>query len=306
MGSLLHYVPEVRNARAIQLLAGGFSEDTVSVVTMENGLKLLLKSGPLEGLSRKKEVAAHMMKLKRHGVHCADVLTVDSCPDHNLAYTLTTFIEGTTIRENMHSLSTKEQWNAGKDSGEDLILIHSYDVSVDHPSWKERAVAKHRRYEVDFHRLGLHFTKTQEVFAFIESHLHLMNDRPNQFQHDDFHVGNLIVNDSTYAGVIDFDRFDWGDPWHDFTKLAFFSQECSSAFAVGQLYGYFSGNEPPANFWPFYSLYTAMGIISAMVWTNKMNPENAAAMRQRIDRICIEHDDFRLYKPKWFTHYEQE
>lgn len=57
--------------------------------------------------------------------------------------------------------------------------------------------------------------------AYIERHLACLEGRPNQFLHDDFHVGNLIVRDGTYAGVIDFNRYDWGDPVHEFVKLVF-------------------------------------------------------------------------------------
>ncbi|MCE7792052.1 aminoglycoside phosphotransferase family protein [Salipaludibacillus sp. CUR1] len=37
-----------------------------------------------------------------------------------------------------------------------------------------------------------------------------MKQRPNLFQHDDFHLGNIIVNNKKFAGVIDFNRYDWG------------------------------------------------------------------------------------------------
>ncbi|MDQ0257325.1 aminoglycoside phosphotransferase (APT) family kinase protein [Evansella vedderi] len=40
-----------------------------------------------------------------------------------------------------------------------------------------------------------------------------MKERPVVLQHDDFHCNGL------YNGMIDFNRFDWGDTWHDFYKF---------------------------------------------------------------------------------------
>ena len=32
----------------------------------------------------------------------------------------------------------------------------------------------------------------------------------NQLQHDDFHLGNIILNNQGYVGVLDFNVYDWG------------------------------------------------------------------------------------------------
>ena len=39
-------------------------------------------------------------------------------------------------------------------------------------------------------------------------------------QHDDFHVGNLIVQNARLSGIIDFNRYDWGIPYMTFLNLA--------------------------------------------------------------------------------------
>ncbi|MCZ3365579.1 MULTISPECIES: aminoglycoside phosphotransferase family protein [Methanobacterium] len=42
----------------------------------------------------------------------------------------------------------------------------------------------------------------------------LTKERPNIFQHDDFHAGNIIINNNKeLTGIIDFNRYDWGDPY---------------------------------------------------------------------------------------------
>lgn len=75
---------------------------------------------------------------------------------------------------------------------------------------------------------GIKIDNDDKVINYIESNAHYLKDRPNQFQHDDFHLENIILKDKKYAGVIDFNNYDWGDPFHDFVKVSLFSRETSN------------------------------------------------------------------------------
>lgn len=55
------------------------------------------------------------------------------------------------------------------------------------------------------------------------------------------------MKDKKYAGVIDFDNYDWGDPYHDFVKVALASKVDSVPFSIGQIDGYFN-HEIPEDF----------------------------------------------------------
>ncbi|MCR8630455.1 aminoglycoside phosphotransferase family protein [Paenibacillus radicis (ex Xue et al. 2023)] len=139
-----------------------------------------------------------------------------------------------------------------------------------------------------------------KVMSFIEDNLQLMKNRPNLFQHDDFHVANLIIKDKELSGVIDFNRYDWGDPVHEFLKVGMFSAEVSLPFSMGQIMGYHGNQDPTELFWKLYSLYLAMCIISSVVWIIKVKPEETAIMMDKIDRVLEDHNYFELIKPKWF------
>ncbi|WP_440117543.1 phosphotransferase [Paenibacillus sp. QZ-Y1] len=70
-------------------------------------------------------------------------------------------------------------------------------------------------------------------FNVIEEHLDWMKNRLDVFQHDDFHLGNLVIQEDKLAGVIDFNRFDQGDPVHEFLKLGLFVSETSIPYCIG-------------------------------------------------------------------------
>jgi aminoglycoside phosphotransferase (APT) family kinase protein len=130
--------------------------------------------------------------------------------------------------------------------------------------------------------------------------MQLIYNRPNFLQHDDFHVGNIIMNNKRYAGVIDFNRYDWGDPIHEFYKLAWFSTEVSISFSVGQIRGYYD-NRVPKYFWRLYSLYVAMSIFPTIVWFLSTQPNRVDYMKNRVNAILKDHKYFELLKPKWYN-----
>ena len=82
--------------------------------------------------------------------------------------------------------------------------------------------------------------------------LPLLQQRPVVYQHGDFHVGNFIYLPTRQVGVIDFNRWDFGDPYEEFYKLQFF-QEMFRHCLYGQLQGYFAGK-----FLPYFGSFKAL------------------------------------------------
>jgi aminoglycoside phosphotransferase (APT) family kinase protein len=85
--------------------------------------------------------------------------------------------------------------------------------------------------------------------------------------HGDFHPANMMFRSGKLTAMVDFERYKWGDPDYDFNKVALFTRNVSTPFAVGQIHGYFGG-EPPAGFWNRYALYAAMVTVSDFVWSS--------------------------------------
>nr|WP_262685194.1 aminoglycoside phosphotransferase family protein [Paenibacillus sp. WQ 127069] len=140
-----------------------------------------------------------------------------------------------------------------------------------------------------------------DMLIFTNRHLPLIEGRPNRFQHDDFHPGNLLVHSGAYVTAIDFNRYDWGDPYHDFLKIAYFSREIGIPFSIGQIDGYFNG-EIPEDFWNLYALYTALTIFGTITWTLEVVPEQIDSMIDRIRTVLVDHRNFETTIPIWYKH----
>jgi len=210
------------------------------------------------------------------------------CDDLQVCYYVLSYIEGSDAEEGLIDYSRDVQYDIGVEAGRDLRKMHQYEASVEIGPWYERVIKKHRAYAEAYKTVGVTVKHADRILEFIEGREHYIRNRPNRFQHDDFHVANIIVNDGNYAGVIDFNRYDWGDPLHDFLKVGFFSSQISVPFSVGQLHGYFQSESISDHFWDLYSVYVAMTVFSSVIWSMRVAPDTIDNMMERINRVMEE------------------
>lgn len=85
--------------------------------------------------------------------------------------------------------------------------MHQFPALDNISSWYTRKVEKHKKYIDEYLACGIKVENDQKIIDFIEEKIHLMKNHPNLFQYDDFHFGNIVVNDNRFAGGIDFNRY---------------------------------------------------------------------------------------------------
>lgn len=228
-----------------------------------------------------------------------------SC-DGESCYMILEYIEGTDLEEELPHLSEEEQYELGLQAGRELLNLHGLDAPPMAAVWHERYSRKYARKCQRFDEWGIDPGRIdmEQLSRFISENEHHMKCRRETFQHDDYHPANLIVNDGRLTGIIDFNRYDWGDPVHDFVKTAYFSSAISVPFSAGQIDGY-SGGKPPEEFWKKYSLYTAMMMIQDMVWAHWYTEQTGSGdqveqMRERTTRVWSDHDGFEDEIPGWY------
>lgn len=226
--------------------------------------------------------------------------------DESLCYMILDYIAGADGEEVLPLLGHTEQYNLGLDAGRELLDLHGMDGPRLTDPWHERLFQKYARKCAIFDEIEVDsgIIDLERVSQFIRENVRHMRCNRESFLHDDFHPANLIISDGRLKGIIDFNRRDWGDPVHDFVKLAYFSRNVSIPFAAGQIDGY-TGDEVPEEFWKKYSLYAAMTIIPDIVWSHRYSkmagsPEQVEHMWERVGRVYIDHDGFSSEISRWY------
>lgn len=294
---LLEEIPSLAGCR-LAPIRKGFSGDKLFVAESGDGTRRLLRLFELQNLGRKREEYEILQDMQRLGVKCPR--TLEFGVRSAFGFMLVSYIDGQDAEEELPGLPPPNQFRIGLEAGCELRNLHRLQAPAGLSSWHARKSAKHAGYVEQYKACGVRVKGDGKILDFIERNLPLMEDRPNGFQHDDYHPANLIVADNRLAGVIDFNRFDWGDPLHDFLKTGLFSREVSVPFSIGQIKGYFGENEPDDNFWRLYALYLAMAVISTVVWTLKAAPVSLERMMAKIDRVLEDHQGFERTRPVWY------
>jgi aminoglycoside phosphotransferase (APT) family kinase protein len=290
------------SAEKITPIHKGFSYDKKYLVSLKNGNRVLLRTADLKAYESKLAEFHMLGELNKHGVDISKPIEFGRLEELDICYMILSYIDGEDARDLLPTYSEKKQYEIGILAGQELWKMHQIPAPNNITSWESRIIPKYKRYLESYQNCGVTIKHDDKVINFIEENVQFIKGRPNVFQHDDFHVGNIIVNEGKYAGAIDINRYDWGDPIHEFYKVALFSRENSVPFSIGQIEGYFQhqGGVPEA-FWRLYAIYTGMSILSSIVWTKKVTPHLMDEMMNRLTMIMKDHKNFELTRPVWFN-----
>jgi aminoglycoside phosphotransferase (APT) family kinase protein len=293
---LQHHFGEIKQATQIKK---GFSSDEKYMIELTDGRKFFIKVCDIKEAKRKEAEMSYMKQLEERGVVMASPVTF--LQDDNTCIQVFHHIEGQDGRAILHTLSKQTQYDIGYEAGRMLQRIHSLTIENKEKTWEEMFWTKHERYKELLEEVPAHPLDMDTVLSFIHEHKHLLKDRPIVFQHDDYHPANIMIHNEQFEAVIDFGRYDIGDAYQEFYKVALFTRNDSVPFAVGQINGYFHDEgEVPMHFWQLYALYAAMSFAPDIVWTNRVMPERIQESYERLQTIYEDHDGFTRYVPRWY------
>lgn len=295
-----NYIPSLQGYSSISHIKKGYANDSKFRVSLQDGRDYLLKIFDLKDFQSKQLEYNILQKMKLYNVKCSTPIEIGEISQKEIGYMILSYIDGDDAEEILPKNSEEVQYNIGFQAGQELLKMHNHHAPDYISNWYERKYKKHQNYIEQYRDCGYQLKHDSKVMSFIDDNIEFMKNRPNLFQHDDFHIGNLIIKDYHLNGVIDFNSFDWGDPVHDFLKVGLFSSEVSVPFSIGQIKGYHNDKEPDELFWRLYSLYLAMSMFSSIVWILKVKPDELDQMLNKLYRVLEDHDYFTSIKPRWY------
>ncbi|WP_459500641.1 aminoglycoside phosphotransferase family protein [Bacillus sp. C1] len=294
---IIDELPCLNGYSSITKIEQGYSSDRKYVVGVGDHKYFLRVSDTQQ--TDKKELEFTLLK-ELHTLHVQTHKPIEYrvLKNTELSLLVMSYIEGTPASKMITSLSDETQYKIGLAAGKELRNIHQVKAPT-YINWEEVQTKKFNFYVNKYKKGDFKLQQDEKILTFIEDNISLLKNRPVTLLHDDFHLGHVIVLHHHYNGIIDFNGFDFGDPYHDFYNLPLFSRRKSIPFCIGQIHGYF-GDEPDESFWQLYALYAAMNIFSTIVWTRKYDPASFDDALERIDLIVKDHEFFNSNVPMWY------
>ncbi|RKN85382.1 aminoglycoside phosphotransferase family protein [Paenibacillus ginsengarvi] len=278
-------------------LTHGFSGAKKYVLYAGNVPKYVLKVYGMGRAERRKEEFELLQRHVDNQVTCPKPVKFGSNEEHQVCYMILAYLDGTGGDKAIPGRSAEEQYLLGVLAGKELRKIHLVSPSVPF-DWYGKRKEKYRRKREECRKAGLTFYRQELIEPYIEDHFHMLKESSVSFQHDDFHPQNMIVNNDGAVSIIDFDSFDWGDPWEEFFKLPKYTIQVSISFARGQINGYFNGIIPET-FWPKYNLFVALNQHASQL--GGLAYGNLAYVQERTRYIIDTHDFRHNGAPAWFV-----
>lgn len=277
----------------------GWSSDEKYKIVTDDGQTLLLRISDISAYDYKKKEYEIVEKYSKLGFAMSSPIDFGICNEGKNCYMLLSFVEGKDLEEALPELSEKEQYLLGRESGKILKKIHSIPIDeCDIPTQtkRERKLYQLSRYEDSPH---LRVANDEVAIEFVKNNIDLIWKENPVYQHGDFHPGNLIYMPDEQIGVIDFNRWEVGDPYEEFYKLESFGIEVSVPYCIGQIDAYFD-DEIPNDFWGALAVYCAQAALFSIKWAEKFGQNDIDGMIERYKRTFANYDNFNSIIPKWY------
>ena len=274
----------------------GWSGDQKYCAVTADGQKYLLRISSIDRLERKRREYEKMSEVAELGIPMCLPIEFGTCAEG--AYSIQSWIDGEDAESRVISMSAESQYRYGLDAGRILAKIHTIPAPDDAPDWETRFNTKIDRKIAMYENCELKYESGGDAFLkYIAENRYLLQDRPQSYQHSDYHIGNMMIDSNGILTIIDFDRDDFGDPWEEFNRIVWCAQ-AAPAFASGMVDGYFDGNVP-LDFWKLLALYICSNTLSSLPWAVPFGDKEIQVMRNQAAQVLQWYDGMQQVVPAW-------
>jgi serine/threonine-protein kinase len=282
----------------LEPLQKGFSSDKKYVAETAEGAVFLLRIADAATGSRREQEFDMMRKTAALGVPMPQPVEFGWSENWQSVYSLFSWCEGEDAEAVLPTLTETEQYALGWQSGQIVRTIHSLPAPPELEDWEQRFGRKARGKIEKYRNCGIGFDGDKRIIGYLEENFHLLANRPQCYQHGDYHVGNMVISREKKLSVIDFDRCDFGDPWEEFNRIVWCAA-VSPHFATGELNGYFGGR-PPEVFFRLLAFYIANNALSSIPWAMPFGEEEVAVMLKQAGQVLAWFHNMDNPVPTWY------
>lgn len=276
----------------------GWSGDRKFCAITSGGSRYLLRISPMERLESKRREFGKMQEVAALGIPMCRPLEFGTCEEG--VYSIQSWIDGEEAEGILMALPEEVQYRYGLEAGNILAKIHTVPAPADLPDWESKFNAKIDRKIAMYEACELKYEGGEAFLHCLAENRHLLKGRPQTYQHGDYHTGNMMMSRGGELTVIDFDRYDFGDPWEEFNRIVWCAQ-AAPAFASGMVDGYFDG-PVPMEFWKLLALYISSNTLSSLPWAVPYGEEEIQVMRNQAAEILQWYAGMTNDVPNWYSH----
>ena len=291
-------IPGCHHWIEIQMVEKGYSKDQKYHIITDEQEHLLLRCSLAKNFFQKEKEYQFISKIAQTGITMTKPVSFGICNEGQWVYLLLTWVEGVDLEEVLGNFPIERQYELGRQAGNILRTIHQIPLNEDENPINTKIPKKLLQLEKYEHSLR-RVENDEEVVEYVKQNIQkIWRERPT-YLHGDFHPGNLIYQSDGTIGVIDFNRWEIGDPYEEFYKLESFGVELSIPYCIGQIESYFN-DQVPEQFWETLAVYVAHSSLYSIEWATQFDEEEILGMVQRYHASIKHFDHYKQIVPTWY------
>ena len=275
----------------------GWSVDKKYRILCSDAVVRLLRISPREQLERRRRQHLRLLQAAALEIPMCRPLEFGVCEEG--VYAIHSWISGRDAEDVIPTLPEQAQYTYGLDAGSILQRLHSLPAPEDAEAWAPRFNRKIDRKIAMYRQCPLKYENGEALLRHIAKSRHLLDHRPQTYQHGDYHIGNMMIDSSGRLTIIDFEKDDHGDPWEEFNRIVWCAQK-APAFARGMVDGYFDG-QVPMEFWQLLALYICSNTLGSLPWAVPFGAQEIQTMRDQAKDVLSWYDNMNRVIPSWYT-----
>ncbi len=300
MEEIFNEIKGSSNWKSVKKITKGWSADEKYKITTEQGEHLVLRLTTIEKYEAKKKEFEIITKYSKLGISMSMPLEFGTCNDNKNVYMILSWVEGQDLENVLPNLPEGEQYRLGRLAGRILKKIHS--MTLDEEDIPVNTKIEKKRLQLSsYESSNVRIPNDEIAIEYVKENIHTIWKEKPVYQHGDFHPGNLIYMENGEIGVIDFNRWEVGDPYEEFYKLESFVREISVPYCIGQIKEYFDGNVPE-EFWNILAVYVAHASLFSIKWAEQFGQAGIDGMVERCKVAFADYDYFKRNIPVWYEY----
>lgn len=274
----------------------GWSGERKFKIKDKDNKEFLLRVLTKDQYEDQKDGVEHLIKCSEISDYVPKVISHGKTTDEQY-YLLLAYIPGSNGMEIIKKYTKKEQYELGYKMGR--IIKHLHKICL--PTLKPTEIVK---FEQKVKKFYDYFIENRAKYPFLKNTENIIKEfegyiqkRPMVMLHNDFHLGNMIINNKDIY-LIDFNRASWGDNIKEFDCLAW-SVKYSKQFAIGLLDAYLKNIEFKDEFFKILRGYIAIWQIQMLYFIKDQDEEEQQTV---IDLVKSTETWFKKDEvvPKWY------
>lgn len=274
----------------------GWSGDKKYRAVTSDGSVYLLRISDASRYERKNREYMQMQQVAQLKIPMCLPVAFGECDEG--VYSIQSWVDGFDAESVIPTMAPQKQYSYGLDAGKILKKIHTIPAPVGIEDWSIRFNRKIDKKLAMYQACPLKYANDTCILQYLQDNRRLLNGRPQSYQHGDYHIGNMMIDQSGVLTIIDFDRDDYGDPWEEFNRIVWCAQ-AAPVFATGMVDGYFEGTVP-LDYWKLLALYICSNTLSSLPWAIPFGEGEIQTMRKQANEILCWYSNMQQVVPSWY------